>query len=125
MVQRAEPAARVACPPPSPLSSASEDWKGSYRSHDVKSTHPHLTEEKTEAREIGGIRGSKVWEEGGQGSWDTSPAFLVMQESLERWGDPAGVGALRPEYCGWGEQSVGLQGTFPGRGIPLFLSSPL
>ena len=50
-----------------------------------------------------------MWEEGGRGSWDTSLAFSVMQESresLERWGDPAGVGALRPEYCGWGEQSV-------------------
>lgn len=62
-----------------------------------------------------------MWEEGGRGSWDTSLAFSVMQESkesLERWGDPAGVGALRPKYYGWGEQSVGLQGTFPGRGAP-------
>lgn len=76
---------------------------------------------KTEAREIRGIRGSKVWEEGVWDSWDTSPAFLVMQESresLERWGDPAGVehldlGTVSGESSPWACRAQCQEGVLP------------
>lgn len=67
-------------------------------------------------------------EEGGRGLGTPallSPVMQESKESLERWGDPAGVGALRPKYYGWGEQSVGLQGTFPGGVLPLPEHPPL